>query len=122
MLVASCEGQNSFSGCLICKQRQPEKPPQWSVGGSPTSWQPQRSNSCLHQPPYGDEPSPLHIHFRLPQSPPKKGSLKVESPFSGCLCWLIHHKRLALLPTPLRPAERSILFSGKSVRLSDDAQ
>ena len=27
-----------------------------------------------------------------------------------------------LLPTPLRPAERSILFSGKSVRLFDDAQ
>ena len=27
-----------------------------------------------------------------------------------------------LLPPPLRPAERSILFSGKSVRLSDDAQ
>ena len=27
-----------------------------------------------------------------------------------------------LLPSPLRPAERSILFSGKSVRLSDDAR
>ena len=27
-----------------------------------------------------------------------------------------------LLPSPLRPAERSILFSEKSVRLSDDAR
>ena len=38
---------------------------------------------------------------------------------SGCL---IHHKRLMLLLSPLRPAERSILFSGKSVRLSDGAR
>ena len=38
---------------------------------------------------------------------------------SGCL---IHHKRLMLLLSPLRPAERSILFSGKSVRLSDSAR
>ena len=37
---------------------------------------------------------------------------------SGCL---IHHKRLMLLLSPLRPAERSILFSEKSVRLSDGA-
>ena len=50
------------------------------------------------------------------------GSLKIIFQFSGCLFWLIHHKRLALLPIPLRPAERSILFSEKSVRLSDDAQ
>ena len=38
---------------------------------------------------------------------------------SGCL---IHHNCLILPPSPLRPAERSILFSGTSVRLSDDAQ
>jgi len=38
---------------------------------------------------------------------------------SGCL---IHHKRLLLPLSPLRSAERSILFSGKSVRLSDDAR
>ena len=38
---------------------------------------------------------------------------------SGCL---ICQLRLLLLPSPLRPAERSILFSGKSVRLSDDAR
>ena len=38
---------------------------------------------------------------------------------SGCL---IHQIRLMLLPSPLRPAERSILFSGKSVRLSDDVR
>ena len=38
---------------------------------------------------------------------------------SGCLTL---HNCLMLLPIPLRPAERSILFSGKSVRLSDDAQ
>ena len=36
--------------------------------------------------------------------------------------WSIHHKRLRLLPTPLRPAERSILFSETSVRLSDGAR
>ena len=33
-----------------------------------------------------------------------------------------HHNCLMLPPSPLRPAERSILFSEKSVRLSDDAQ
>ena len=38
---------------------------------------------------------------------------------SGCLTL---HNCLMLLPIPLRPAERSILFSGKSVRLFDDAQ
>ena len=38
---------------------------------------------------------------------------------SGCL---ILHECLVLLPTPLHPAERSVLFSGKSVRLFDDAQ
>ena len=38
---------------------------------------------------------------------------------SGCL---IHQIRLMLLLPPLRPTEHSILFSGKSVRLSDDAQ
>ncbi len=32
------------------------------------------------------------------------------------------HIRLMLLPIPLRPAERSILLSGKSVRLFDDAR
>ena len=37
---------------------------------------------------------------------------------AGCLTL---HNCLMLLPTPLRPAERSILFSGKSVRLFDDA-
>ena len=37
----------------------------------------------------------------------------------GCLTF---HKCLMLLPSPLRPAERSILFSGKSVRLSDDVR
>ena len=51
-----------------------------------------------------------------------KGSLKTISQFSGCLFWLIHHKRLKLPPTPLRPAERSILFSEKSVLLSDGAR
>ena len=38
---------------------------------------------------------------------------------AGCLTL---HNCLMLLPIPLRPAERSILFSGKSVRLSDDAR
>ena len=38
---------------------------------------------------------------------------------SGCLTLL---NCLMLLLPPLRPAERSILFSGKSVRLSDDAR
>ena len=38
---------------------------------------------------------------------------------SGCLTLL---NCLMLLLPPLRPAERSILFSGTSVRLSDDAQ
>ena len=38
---------------------------------------------------------------------------------AGCL---ILHECLVLLPTPLHPAERSVLFSGKSVRLFDDAQ
>ena len=37
---------------------------------------------------------------------------------SGCLT---HHNRLPLPPIPLRPAERSILFSEKSVRLSNNA-
>ena len=32
-----------------------------------------------------------------------------------------HHNCLMLPPSPLRPAERSIFFSGKSVRLFDDA-
>ena len=39
--------------------------------------------------------------------------------FSGCLTL---HNWLMLLSSPLRPAERSILFSGKSVRLFDDAR
>ena len=38
---------------------------------------------------------------------------------AGCLTL---HNCLMLLPTPLRPAERSILFSEKSVRLFDDAR
>ena len=39
--------------------------------------------------------------------------------FSGCLTL---HNCLMLLPPPLRSAECSILFSEKSVRLSDDAR
>jgi len=38
---------------------------------------------------------------------------------SGCLT---HRIRLLLPLSPLRSAERSILFSGKSVRLSDDVR
>ena len=38
---------------------------------------------------------------------------------SGCLTL---HNCLMLLPIPLRPAERSVLFSGKSVRLFDDVR
>ena len=48
---------------------------------------------------------------------PRTPSL-IQQLFSGCL---IHHKCLMLPPSPLRSAERSILFSGKSVRLFDDA-
>ena len=36
--------------------------------------------------------------------------------------YLIHHNCLILLPFPLRSAERSILFSETSVRLSDDTR
>ena len=60
------------------------------------------------------------------------GSLKMQNRLvlrQTVFCWidwvsgcLTHHIRLMLLPFPLRPAERSILFSEKSVRLSDDVR
>ena len=60
------------------------------------------------------------------------GSLKTQNSLVSCqtiFCWidwvsgcLTHHIRLMLLPFPLRPAERSILFSEKSVRLFDNAR
>ncbi|EEP67565.1 hypothetical protein GCWU000324_01813 [Kingella oralis ATCC 51147] len=79
--------------------------------------------------PFRNKPS--YTIFRLPHYA-NKGSLKNKTVWycakrffywidwlSGCLTL---HNCLILLPSPLRPAERSIFFSGKSVRLSDDAR
>ena len=65
---------------------------------------------------------PFSGYHYSPHLQSQKSSLKTISPFSVCLFWLIHHKRLKLPPIPLRPVERSILFSETSVRLFDDAQ
>ena len=83
---------------------------------------------------FDDEPSPLHriSDFRLPQRHNPQRQPEKTKPFglsqtvfywidwlSGCLTL---HYYLILPLFPLRPAERSILFSGKSVRLSDDTR
>ena len=73
-----------FSGCLKYSQKQPEtQPNRASVARRHlASWQ---INHVLLHKRFGDEPSLLHPVSGCHKVHLKKGSLKVESPFSGCL-------------------------------------
>ncbi|WP_369584095.1 hypothetical protein [Kingella oralis] len=81
--------------------------PKWNGGGSS---------------PNGKHPPYSHIKGSLK----KQNRLDSANVFFGRIDWgsgyLTYHKWLMLLPIPLRSAERSILFSETSVRLSDGAR
>ena len=107
-------------------QRQPENP---TVGCAALLRMPSPEQAFRRLPRAGASPCtppPPHLCPQPQRQPEKQNRLAFcQTIFywidclSGCL---IYRNWLMLLLTPLRPAERSILFSETSVRLSDDVR